>query len=59
MLVSPVNTAYQPVSKTRPVSWENVTKRVANAVVNDNPAVEITKKVPAQQFKGQFIDLLS
>ena len=59
MVVTPVNTAYQPVSKTRPVSWENVTKRVANVKANDNPALEITKKVPAQQFKGQFIDLLS
>ncbi|PZP56004.1 MAG: hypothetical protein DI586_05160 [Micavibrio aeruginosavorus] len=59
MLVTPVNTAYQPVSKTRPVSWENVTKRVTANTVNDNPAMEITKKVPAQQFKGQFVDLLS
>ncbi len=59
MLVTPVNTAYQPVSKTRAVSWENMTKRVAANVANDSPAIEITKKVPAQQFKGQFIDLLS
>ncbi len=58
MLVTPVNTAYQPVSKTRAVSWDNFTKRVTERVAND-PAVEITKKVPAQQFKGQFIDLLS
>jgi len=59
MLVTPVNTAYQPVAKTRPVNWENVTKRVANSKANDNPALEITKNVPPQQFKGQFIDLLS
>jgi len=59
MLVTPVNTAYQPVSKTRPISWENVTKRVATVKANDNPALEITRQVPTQQFKGQFIDLLS
>ena len=59
MLVNPVNTAYQPVSKTRPVSWDNVQKRVANAIVNDNPAIEVTRQVPADGFKGQFIDLLS
>lgn len=64
MLVTPVKTAYQPVPKAHsvsrpPISWENVTKGVANSKVNDNPAIEITKKVPTQQFKGQFVDLLS
>ncbi len=59
MVVTPVNTAYQPVSKTRPVSWENVNKRAANVKANDNPAVAITRNVPAPQFKGQFVDLLS
>ena len=59
MLVTPVNTAYPTVSKTRPVSWEAVTKRVANVKANDNPAFEITKSVPTPAFKGQFIDLLS
>lgn len=59
MLVNPVNTAYQPVTKTRPVSWDNVQKRAANATVNDNPAVAVTRQVPAEGFKGQFVDLLS
>ena len=59
MLVTPVNTTYQPVSKTKPISWDAMTKRVANSKANDNPALEITKQVPTQQFKGQFIDLLS
>lgn len=59
MLVTPVNTAYQPVSKTRPISWQNVAKSVANAKANDNPALEITKNVPTDQFKGRFIDVLS
>lgn len=62
MLVTPVTNPYQPVAKTRPkseVSWANMTQRVANTKANDNPALEITRQVPAQQFKGQFIDLLS
>jgi len=59
MLVTPVNVATAPVSKSRPVSWENVARRVANATVNDNPATAVTRQVPSQQFKGQFIDLLS
>ena len=59
MLVPPVSVASAPVSKSRPVSWENVNRRIEAVTSNDNPAVEITKKVPSQQFKGQFIDLLS
>ncbi len=59
MLVTPVNTAYPTVSKTRPVSWESATRAVAQAKANDNPALEVTKKVPSASFKGQFLDVLS
>lgn len=59
MVVTPVNTAHQPVSKTRPVSWELVAKRAGIAKANDNPALEITRTVPTAGAKGQFLDLLS
>lgn len=59
MLVIPVNTTHQPVTRTRPVSWKDLTKRVGDDMANDNPAMAITRQVPAEQFKGQFLDLLS
>ena len=57
--ITPVNGAYQPVSKTRPVSWGNVTRRVVETKSNDNPAIAITRNVPVSETKGQFLDLFS
>lgn len=59
MLVTPVNTAHQTVPKTRALSWDGFARNVSNMKANDNPAMEVTKRVPAPEFKGQFVDLLS
>ena len=59
MFVIPVETAYRPLAETHAVGgWGSLNKRVRQSKANDNPALEITRTVPADS-KGQFLDVLS